>query len=88
MLCPPHNPQEQIGWVMPMEPEERDRLTRVEVKLDQVEKDVQTIQQDIAVIKGLLQQGKGGWRVVAVVGSLVMMGVGAAVVEFVRQLWK
>lgn len=71
-----------------MEPEERDRLTRVETKVDVIEedvkslkRDVQSLKRDVQDIKALLAEARGGWRVLVLIG-----GAGAAAGAFALKI--
>lgn len=41
-----------------------------EAKIEALEREVHAMRGDLAEIKGLLQQAKGGWKVLLAVGSL------------------
>ncbi|WP_165837523.1 hypothetical protein [Zavarzinia aquatilis] len=64
-----------------MEPEERDRLTRVETKVDNIEEELRTLKADVREIKSLLTEARGGWRMLLLVG-----GAGAALGGLVLKL--
>jgi len=64
-----------------MDPEERDRLTRVETKVDAIEEDVKSLKRDVSDIKALLTEARGGWRVLVLIG-----GAGAAAGAFALKL--
>lgn len=64
-----------------MDPEERDRLTRVETKVDAIEEDVKALKRDVQDIKTLLTEARGGWRVLVLIG-----GAGAAAGAFALKI--
>lgn len=56
-----------------MDPEERDRLTRVETKVEEIERKLERQEKTLAEIKSILTEARGGWKVLVLIG-----GAGAA----------
>lgn len=56
---------------------------RLEAEVAQLVKAVTTLQQDVAQMKSLMQEARGGWRAVALVG-----GISATVTSAVVWVWQ
>lgn len=69
-----------------MEPEERDRLTRVETKVDNIEEELRTLKADVREIKSLLTEARGGWRMLLLVGGAgaALGGLALKLIDWVR----
>lgn len=65
-----------------MSPEERDRLRTLEVQMQAVLKDYDDMRDDIRIIRDTLQEAKGGWRVLMLVGG-AGAALGGAMVKFI-----
>ena len=63
-----------------MTPDERDRLRTVEVISEHLGSDLREIKQKLADINDTLQQAKGGWKTLLLVGG-ASATIGAAVAK-------
>lgn len=70
-----------------MTPEERDRLTKVEVKVDTIEETLGEVRADVKALRSLAEGAKGGWRTLMIVGG-IGTAIGGALVKFVPFLGK
>lgn len=58
-------------WLFDMTPDERDRLTRVESKVDELTKDVQSIAEDVKAMRSQANMWKGGMAVLLGLGGFL-----------------
>ena len=68
-----------------MTPEERDRLTRVETKVDTLEETLIELRADVKALRAMAENAKGGWRTLMIVGG-VGATIGGVLVKFVPVL--
>lgn len=69
-----------------MTPEERDRLTRVEMQFSALEEQYRELRSDVREIKEILTQAKGGWRVLMIIGGAGAM-VGGLLLKLADKYW-
>jgi hypothetical protein len=70
-----------------MTPEERDRLTRLETQMSTVREDMGEIKGDVKAIRAVVDEARGGWKVLAIVSGLSAT-VGGAIVKMAPQFFK
>lgn len=65
-----------------MTPEERDRLTKVEVKVETIDETLREVREDVRALRSMAENAKGGWRTLMIVGG-IGTAIGGALVKFV-----
>lgn len=70
-----------------MTPDERDRLTKVETKVEGIEEIVAEIRDDVKALSEMAHNAKGGWRTLMIVGG-IGTAIGGALVKFVPLVGK
>lgn len=68
-----------------MIPDERDRLTRVETQMGDVRESLAEIKRDLRAIRNTLEQARGGWKALALIGGL--SGAAGALLTKLSPLW-
>ena len=64
------------GWMEAMEAGRRARDGVVDDRFDRIEAASETVRRDVAEMKEMLAQGKGGWRVIAAAAGIFGMIAG------------
>jgi len=70
-----------------MSPEERDRLAKVETRVENQAEDIREIKSDDKEILAVINQAKGGWKFYVAIGT-VAGAIGAAVAKLAPMLGK
>lgn len=70
-----------------MTPDERDRLTKVETKVEGIEEIVGELRDDMKALRSMAENAKGGWATLMIVGG-IGTAIGGALVKFVPLVGK